>query len=311
MVGKMDRKVKYFFLRNKKNILISIPSLKAGGGAEKVASILGNELTKFFNVCFFTFYNFEPKYETKCEYYTLNEKLNLNIFLKFKKLLQRAYKISKFCNKKDIDIVISFMEESNFPVILSKYFKNKSKIIISIRQSPLVYNDLFYHILIQQLYPKADKIVTVSKEIEYILIKHYKVPKEKIVTIYNPHYIEKYQELSNEPLEEEYKKLFKDSFIFINIGRLTEQKGQWFLIRAFKKVVKKYPNAKLIILGKGELKEELQELIKKLNLFNFNFVNMRFISINSKIIVINKEELIFYYTNSFYFRCKIIRPICS
>ena len=78
----------------------------------------------------------------------------------------------------------------------------------------------------------------------------------------------KYQELSNEPLEEQYQNTFKNSFVFINIGRLTEAKGQWFLIRSFKEVVEKYPNAKLIILGEGELKEKLQDLINKLNLQN-------------------------------------------
>ena len=57
-------------------------------------------------------------------------------------------------------------------------------------------------------------------------------------------------------------------YIVMNIGRLTYQKGQDKLIRAFKKVVKEVKNAKLLIFGKGELKEELQELIKSLELEN-------------------------------------------
>ena len=133
-------------------------------------------------------------------------------------------------------------------------------------------NDSIYgkthNFLIKILYPKADKVVVVSEEIKNILIENYNIPKEKIKTIYNPHYISKYQELSKEPLEQKYQNIFKNSFVFINIGRLTEAKGQWFLIRSFKEVVEKYPNAKLIILGEGELKEKLQDLINKLNLQN-------------------------------------------
>ena len=133
-------------------------------------------------------------------------------------------------------------------------------------------NDSIYgkihNFLIKILYPMADKVVVVSEEIKNILIENYNISKEKIKTIYNPHYINKYQELSNEPLEEQYQNTFKNSFVFINIGRLTEAKGQWFLIRSFKEVVEKYPNAKLIILGEGELKEKLQDLINKLNLQN-------------------------------------------
>jgi len=56
------------------------------------------------------------------------------------------------------------------------------------------------------------------------------------------------------------------------MGRLTEQKGQWFLIRSFRKVVDDYDCAKLCILGEGELKKDLIKLIKNLNLENNVFL---------------------------------------
>ncbi len=66
--------------------------------------------------------------------------------------------------------------------------------------------------------------------------------------------------------------IFKSSFTFINIGRLTEQKGQWYLIKSFRKVVDKYEDVKLCIIGEGELKEDLNELIKILKLENNVFL---------------------------------------
>ena len=102
-------------------ILIIIPSLKQGGGAEKVASILGTNIRKHgYELYYLTFYDFEPKYYFEGEYYTLNENVNNSLFDKLKKLFVRARKISQFCKKKDIDIVISFMETANFPATLSK-----------------------------------------------------------------------------------------------------------------------------------------------------------------------------------------------
>ena len=50
------------------------------------------------------------------------------------------------------------------------------------------------------------------------------------------------------------------------MGRLTKQKGQWHLIRAFKKVKEKITNMKLIILGTGELEDYLKKLVVGLNL---------------------------------------------
>jgi len=258
-----------------KKILILIEKLMSGGGAEKIASILGTHLNKKgYKVYYLTFYDFEPKYYFEGEYYSLNEKVNNSIFSKFKKLFVRAKKISEFCKQKDIDVVISFMETANFPAILSKIlFNNKSKIITTIHTNPEIYflkKNIPYVFFIKILYPFSDLIITVSKEAKNTLISKYNFSKidQKIKVLYNGYNISEYIEKSKEPLENKYKKLFKNSFVFINIGRLMEPKGQWFLIRSFKKVIEKYSNAKLIILGEGKLREKLQELINKLNLQN-------------------------------------------
>jgi len=50
------------------------------------------------------------------------------------------------------------------------------------------------------------------------------------------------------------------------VGRLVQQKNQNFLIQAFAELLKKVPEAKLYILGEGELKEKLQKTIKKYRL---------------------------------------------
>ena len=247
------------------------------GGAERVATTIFNELSKSnkYNIYFYTL--------EKDKFYDLNERicykalsnftLKTNNLIKILSLPFLFLKYLRETKKNNPDLLISFLELSNFVSILVAKILKKS-VIISIRTNPTIMypNDSIYgkihNFLIKILYPMADKVVVVSEEIKNILIENYNISKEKIKTIYNPHYINKYQELSNEPLEEQYQNTFKNSFVFINIGRLTEAKGQWFLIRSFKEVVEKYPNAKLIILGEGELKEKLQDLINKLNLQN-------------------------------------------
>lgn len=49
----------------------------------------------------------------------------------------------------------------------------------------------------------------------------------------------------------------------LSVGRLTEKKGMDTLVRAFARVRKEYPRAKLIIIGDGEWKPKLRRLIKK------------------------------------------------
>lgn len=53
---------------------------------------------------------------------------------------------------------------------------------------------------------------------------------------------------------------------FINLGRLSPEKGQDQLIEAFSKVHNKYKNTRLYIVGEGVERKNLEYLIKKLNL---------------------------------------------
>lgn len=50
------------------------------------------------------------------------------------------------------------------------------------------------------------------------------------------------------------------------VGRLTEKKGVRYLIEAMPKVLKHYPKTKLMIIGSGELEQELKELANNLNI---------------------------------------------
>lgn len=114
------------------------------------------------------------------------------------------------------------------------------------------------------LYPKSDKVICVSKTMENIFKKKMGI-KNNISTIYNILDINCIK-LGKEKIPDEYQEIFNSGFIFINIGRLDASKGQWFLMRSFRKVVDKYNDVKLVILGDGELKKDLEDLIKKLYL---------------------------------------------
>jgi glycosyltransferase involved in cell wall biosynthesis len=51
---------------------------------------------------------------------------------------------------------------------------------------------------------------------------------------------------------------WNDKFVICNVGRLTKQKNQLFLIDVFYEITKKKDNAILLLIGIGELEEELR-----------------------------------------------------
>lgn len=109
-------------------------------------------------------------------------------------------------------------------------------------------------------------IVTVSNQLKYELTRDIGLNEEKITTIYNGIDADKLLK-SDEQLTCAIKKeLSIDSYPVVgSVGSLREVKGHRYLIQALPRILKKYPNIKLIFVGDGELKDDLMNISEKLN----------------------------------------------
>lgn len=201
------------------------------------------------------------------------EKEGGNILSKIYIFIKRLIKIYYINKKYRFDYTISFGMTANIITILtSKYGKviitehNVKSIENSIGKGiqKLIYNKT-YNFFMKKLYNKANVIVVVSKYIGLDLIKNYGIKKEKIYTIYNGVNNKAINNLMYENLSEEEKKIFKNPVI-INVGALSQQKGQWHLIKIMPELKKKISNIQLVILGDGIYHEKLLNLIKNLKL---------------------------------------------
>jgi glycosyltransferase involved in cell wall biosynthesis len=232
----------------------------AGGGAEKVAI----RLSEYLPTSAFILLERDVKYKTdKPVFFLSNHSTRTNPIIKTLSIPTYAYKLSKFLEK--TSLVVSFLERANFVNIISKLFK-KHRAIISVRmdqQTGHVGLRKLNKLLVRILYPKADLIIAVSHGVRQSLI-NLGVEKEKVKVIYNPYPIDEIKQLEEEPLEA-YEQIFKHP-VLITSGRLTKQKGQWYLLRIFKALKEKRKDLKLVILGEGELKEYLTKLSEELGL---------------------------------------------
>jgi glycosyltransferase involved in cell wall biosynthesis len=256
-----------------KNVLILIPSIYVGGGAEKIATVIGNQLiNKGFDVHYFTFFKYDSEYLTKGTHYSLKYVYNRSFIYRLR-LLPKIYReLVDYVARNNIDVVISHMEYS---ALLTIWLKKR---IRSLKAITVVHGNVykrFFGNIITRHYGVLDRVVCVSKGIEKDLINTFGL--KNTTTIYNPFTVEHNLVLSKENVEEQDEKYFDgNNYVFINIGRLTRQKGQWFLIRAFKEVNTRYPNTRLLILGEGELRNPLVELVKKSGLDkNIHLIGIR------------------------------------
>lgn len=256
----------------KKNIMLIIPTL-TGGGAEKTICNLSILLEKYYNVFLVVFSdkNITYKYAGKLINLDLLGNKRINIFQKCIRNILRIYKIKKIKKNYSIDTSISFLDTPNFLNIITK---KKEKVIVSVRNLQSVTDSSkFRKKLTEFVLSRADKIVAISKLVKEDLEKNYRVESEKVEVIYNVCPIDEIQKKMFMKLDSKEDEFYQKGFNLITCGRLVEQKGQWHLIRVINKLLKKYPDLKLSILGQGELEDKLKKLVLDYNIEN----NVRFL----------------------------------
>lgn len=240
------------------------------GGAERVVSNLSlslNDEIKKNILMFGGKSKIDYPYEGKLIY--LDKESHSNLLYKIKTIFSRIIRIRKIKRIDKHSTTISFLE---YPNLINALTHRSGKSIISVRNhmSNKHNNGIkskLWNATIKYLYPKVDLIISVSEEIKHDLIYNYKIDANKIKVIYNSYNIAAIKEMAKKRIDKDYIEIFKKPVI-ITAGRLHKQKGQWHLIRAFSRVKEEIPEAKLVILGEGELEHYLKELASNLNIIN-------------------------------------------
>lgn len=118
--------------------------------------------------------------------------------------------------------------------------------------------------LMRLTYAGVDSIVAVSQGAAADLAAVMNLPSKRVQTIYNPVVTDTMLARSRQPVEHPWFGADEPPVI-LGIGRLTAQKNFSLLIRAFAQLHSQR-NMRLMILGEGELRSELEALINKLGL---------------------------------------------
>lgn len=105
----------------------------------------------------------------------------------------------------------------------------------------------------RQVYKLTDKVIGVSQSVKNYLIEIKEIKEQKGFVLYNP------VTPPNEIVREK-----QTDFTIVSVGRLEIVKNQQLLIRAMKNL--KNQNVKLILVGDGRERKNLENLISSLNL---------------------------------------------
>ncbi len=104
------------------------------------------------------------------------------------------------------------------------------------------------------------KIIAVSDFTKWELTTYYKIPPSKIRVIHNGVDINKFQPAVDKRRVKVELGFNPDDIAIVSVGRLYARKGLFTLIESMPAVVKRFPNAKFIISGKGQ-SDEMRKLV--------------------------------------------------
>src|SRR4030095_8038297 len=107
----------------------------------------------------------------------------------------------------------------------------------------------------------VDKFIATSENDRDLMVKYFKIRKNKISVIYLGLDFEELKKHSSSIFTA--KKFFDKPKVTIgHIGRFTFQKAQEYLLEAFNILSKKYNNLQLVLVGNGENEDNLKEYVK-------------------------------------------------
>jgi glycosyltransferase involved in cell wall biosynthesis len=167
--------------------------------------------------------------------------------------------------------LISGLELPNLILVLSKMLaRSHSRTIVTIRSMVSKHHRYFLptrsleRLAMRSIYPLADYMVAVSNRAAQDFSNYVGVTGEKIKVIYNPVLTPQFYHKAGEELEHPWFTPGSPPVI-LGVGRLSQVKDFATLIRAFE-LVQKQLAARLLILGEGPQRVEMESLIAQFGL---------------------------------------------
>ncbi len=233
-----------------------------GGGAERVQITLAGEFARLGHQVHFV--AFEDDGPLRSE---VPEGVELTVF-GVPRIASGIMPLTRFLKAADPDVVIAAMAHVGTAALMARILSRwKGKVIVRADGSRR-YHSLnmpggrrsLLDMLQRSLLPKADAVIGVSTAIADEFREDFSLANCHV--IHNPVAVRPEDPDSSPP---EHPFFESGRPVFISIGRLEKQKGFTFLIRTFAGI-KEFLDSRLLILGEGSERENLEAQIRDLGL---------------------------------------------
>ncbi len=246
-----------------RRIAIFLPSL-AGGGAERVALNLLKGTLECDIAVDLVVADFQGAYVGRVpkEVRTFN--------LEKARVTRAIPGLAKYLVEHQPAMLFSHLNHANVAAILARDLARSPTKLAVVEHSTLSaskskwFRGRFTPLAMRLLYRRADAIVGVSQGVSADLDLKLGFPSGTVKTIYNPVVDREVLSSAQQPLEHPWFQPGSPP-VFLAVGRLSPEKDYHNLIRAFA-IVRQQRHARLLILGEGETRSDLEAEIATLGI---------------------------------------------
>ena len=235
------------------NILFLTRTMKLGGTENVVLQLceIFKPLVNNVIVCSCGGVNEQKLKEMGIKHYTIPDISEKNP----RSIVKTIITIKKIVDKEDITIVHS---HHRMAALYAELICDKN--ILKIANAHNTFHDKK---TLTRLAYRNTKLIAVGEMVKKNLVEYYELPSDQVTVIYNA--IKPFDgKISPIPLLTEYRE--NGYKIIGNVGRLSEQKGMEYFINAVPGVIEKFPKTKFVIVGDGEDKDKLVNMVKEKNM---------------------------------------------
>jgi glycosyltransferase involved in cell wall biosynthesis len=247
-----------------RHIALFVPSLR-GGGAERVMVMLANGFAERGHRVDLVLTRAEGPYLPE-----VSPQVRI-VDLDKGRVLASLLPLARYLRRERPDTMLSALNHANVIAIIARALAsgilgNRIPLVVSEHNTCTAtradsLGQAIIRSLMCKLYNRATSIVGVSRGVSEDLARLLRVPAERVITIYNPVVTDNMPILANKSPDHPWFESGSPPVI-IGVGRLTPQKDFSTLICAFAEL-RKRRSCRLVILGEGELRSELQTLASK------------------------------------------------
>lgn len=190
--------------------------------------------------------------------------------------LAALWGLSRYIRTRQPDIFLSAMTHTNIVSVMARFLApfSSTRLILTertllsmhIRETPRL-QEKFFLAGVKFFYRFADKVIGISRGVAEDIQSLARLKPHQVGYIYNPVITSAMQAQLRETSSDLMPEKKDGAFLIVTSGRLSYEKDQETLLKAFEKLRHTH-NAKLVILGDGPLRADLERQVEELGIQN-------------------------------------------